>query len=85
MPTNWSKIAAKNCPKTQPKGPNHDLILVKNDTKKVEEIPDYWSEAKFDCNWKTVEQQVSESYQKAGQDVPISVYGRPGLLDKYKK
>ena len=67
----WSSVTAKNCPAKAPT----------NSSKKVEEIPDYWNDSKFDCNWKTVETQVKESYEKLGFDVPQNVYGRPSLLD----
>lgn len=79
----WSTIAAKNASKPVKK-PNPDLKLPKNNNKKVEEKPDYWDDPKFDCGWKTIEAQVKDSYKKAGQEVPMEIYGRPGLLDKYK-
>ena len=84
MTTKWSNIAAKNCPKIVPKGPNPDLTLPKNNTKNFEEKIDFWNNPKYDCGWKNVEAQIAESYRKAKQVVPIEVYGRPGLLDKYK-
>tara|TARA_Y100000589_G_C27152969_1_gene629662 strand:+ start:885 stop:1109 length:225 start_codon:yes stop_codon:yes gene_type:complete len=69
----WSSIAKKNCPAVPPSSP------IKIQQKEVKN--DYWSDPKFDCNWKTIEQQTVESFQKLGLEVPKSVYGRASLLD----
>ena len=63
----WSSVTAKNCPAKAPTSP----------IKKQEIKNDYWNDSKFDCDWKTVETQVKESYLKLGFDVPQNVYGRP--------
>ena len=67
----WSSVTAKNCPAKAPTSP----------IKKQEIKNDYWGDSKYDCGWKTVEQQVVNSYQKLGFEPPEGVYGRPGLLD----
>ena len=80
----WSSIVKKNR-NTEPK-PNPDVKLLRNNTVRNKEIivPDYWNDEKFEANWNPVEKQIAQSYRKHNFDVPLEVFGRPSLLDKYK-
>ena len=69
----WSSIAKKNCPAKPPTAP------IKIQQKELKN--DYWNDSKYDCGWKTIEQQTVESFQKLGLEVPKSIYGRPSPND----
>jgi hypothetical protein len=80
----WASIAKKNqhIPKPHP-----DLKLSRNNEavpKKEVIVVDYWNDERFEANWNPVEKQIAESYKKHNIVVPKEIYGRPGLLDKYK-
>lgn len=72
----WSNIAKKNATKTLQHSPKKIKQVEKQEVKN-----DYWSDEKYASNFKTVESQIKESYEKIGFDVPMSIYGRPSLLD----
>ena len=72
----WSNIAKRNASKTLEHSPK------KIEKKEVKN--DYWNDSKYDCSFKTVEQQISESYKRLGFEPPKSIYGRAGLLDYAK-
>ena len=81
----WASIAKKN--QDQIKKPNPDLNLSRNNKavlKKEVIVPDYWNDEKFEANWNPVEKQIAQSYRKDNLDVPLEVFGRPGILDNYK-
>tara|TARA_Y100001978_G_C23385791_1_gene287691 strand:+ start:131 stop:382 length:252 start_codon:yes stop_codon:yes gene_type:complete len=81
----WASIAKKN--KDSVKKPHPDLKISRNNKavpKKQVIVVDYWNDEKFEANWNPVEKQIAQSYRRNNFAVPKEIYGRPGLLDKYK-
>tara|TARA_Y100001978_G_C23688837_1_gene433486 strand:+ start:538 stop:771 length:234 start_codon:yes stop_codon:yes gene_type:complete len=72
----WSSITAKNCPAKPPTPTQPIKKVIQEEVKN-----DYWNDPKYDCNWKTVEQQIIKSYKKLGLEPPKTIYGRPSTND----
>lgn len=66
----WSTVAAKK-PVSKPTVPI-DIVVQEKEVKN-----DYWNDTKYGFKFKTVEQQIVETFRKDGFEPPQKVYGRP--------